>query len=139
MSSYVQHARRELQLAGEFERDPVYATTVLSAIAVLETLIGGDEVTSAIAREQIAVLLRSGTLSPLSDDPQEWAERSAAAGRPLWQSTRNPFAYSEDGGRTYWLLADRKRYAPDPPPTYPTVTRGPGALAPVIALRPPAP
>jgi hypothetical protein len=58
--------------------------------------------------------------SKLSDDPADWADRSALFGWPLWQSLRDPYAYSEDGGRTYWLLAERQAASPGRPPTYRT-------------------
>jgi hypothetical protein len=42
-------------------------------------------------------------LTPLTNDPAEWS----AVGDRLWQSTRNPEAFSYDQGITYYLLSER--------------------------------
>jgi hypothetical protein len=121
--SYVEHARRELRLAGITERDPAYAAGIVAAVAVLQALVAGEQRTADTAREQLGVLLAYGTLTPLTDDPHEWLDRSGPTGRALWQNARNPYAYSNDGGRTYWLLAERQAHSPAAPPTYPSAPR----------------
>lgn len=121
--SYVEHARRELQLAGITDEDPAYAAAVVAAVAVLQALIAREQRAADEVAQQLGTLLGYGTLTPLTDEPSEWLDRSRQMGRLLWQSARNPYAYSDDGGRTYWLLAERQAHSPDPPPTYPSAPR----------------
>ena len=49
-------------------------------------------------------LMRYEPLTPLTDDPAEWWLHAGdgTAGHPdLWQSRRDPAAFSNDGGKTY--------------------------------------
>ena len=58
-------------------------------------------------------------LSPLTDDPAEWMERSEFCdGEPMWQSKRNACAFSVNGGLTYYLVGE------SPPVIYATASHG---------------
>lgn len=106
--SLVEHARRELELSGQFEEDPAYAQSVVAAVAAFASY-GHSGGSAACAVGQIVTLLRYGTLSPLTNSPDEWNEVAAeytSGPTTLWQSQRNPEAFSEDGGRTYYLLSE---------------------------------
>ena len=58
-------------------------------------------------------------ISPLTDSPDEWMNVGAMIGKQLsmWQSTRNPEAFSTDGGKTYYLLSERDMGITDVHPT----------------------
>jgi hypothetical protein len=63
-----------------------------------------------VAREQLHALLGFKTLSPLTDDPREWIDQSeVSGGEPLWQNRRDPSAFSKDGGKTWYFLADKEK------------------------------
>jgi hypothetical protein len=49
-------------------------------------------------------LLHQRNLSPLTNDTNEWVDRTEISGFPVWQNNRNGEAFSQDGGATYWLL-----------------------------------
>lgn len=105
MTNLVEHARRELNLCGQTEEDPAYAASVVGAIAVLASFgHSGGSLFAAV--DQLVALLRFEHLSPLTDDPFEWEDRSEISGAPMWQSLRNPAAFSVDGGRTYYLTTE---------------------------------
>lgn len=98
--SWVEHARRELILCGQREEDPAYADSIIRAVEAFASYphSGGS---AELAIDQLYRLLRFKPLSPLTSDPQEWVDRSIESGIPLWQSVRDPSAFSEDGGKTW--------------------------------------
>ena len=116
--SHLEHALAELRRAGEFDRDPQRANTVLCAMAVVGSVLDSGEPAAAVLRDQLGVLLRHGNLAPLTDDPGEWDERFEVGGRRLWQSSRNPRAFSHDGGRTYFLLEEKRAAGRLRPPVH---------------------
>lgn len=97
----VDHARRELELCGQFAEDPAYAQSILAAVAAFSSF-GHSGGSAGIAIEQLSTVLKYGNLSPLTDDPAEWHHHPG----DTWQSTRRPDAFSDDGGKTYKLLDD---------------------------------
>ena len=105
-SPLVAHARRELTLAGLLDKDYDYDGMLgEAALQLVETFAAqGHSGMSAFATVDLAQRLMSyEPLTPLTNDPAEWNHISDdMAGRPdLWQSTRKPDAFSNDGGKTY--------------------------------------
>jgi len=98
--SLVEHARRELTLFGE---DPETIDAIVSVVqAFADTGSSGGSAPYIIA--YLEKLLRFEPLTPLTSDPAEWIDRSDISGYPIWQSSRDGRAMSEDGGKTYWLV-----------------------------------
>jgi len=97
MSNLVDHARRELALIKEDEDTTRGILAVIQAFADM----GHSGGSAAICIPRIEKLLRYDNLSPLTNDPDEWN----AVGNSMFQSNRNPAAFSQDGGKTYWLLS----------------------------------
>lgn len=102
MAALMNHAERELALIGEDIVTTEKILYVVEAFAEIE-LTGAA---SVMATEYLHQLLRRKPLSPLTNDPSEWERRENATGAVVWQSARDPEAFSEDGGKTYWLLSD---------------------------------
>jgi hypothetical protein len=104
VTDLIGHARRELELAQESPE------MIEAIVKVIEAFVTGplvtDGTTSAMAAQIIHQLLRRRPLTPLTNDPAEWIERLAPSGAKIWQSTRTPEAFSPDGGKTYWSLAE---------------------------------
>lgn len=99
-SNLVAHARTELELLGE---DEPMRTHLLGLVELFAA--GGHSGSSAeYAIERLGQLLRYEHLTPLTDDPSEWEDRSEISGYPIWQSNRNPKVFSNDGGKTWWFL-----------------------------------
>jgi hypothetical protein len=95
----VEHAIRELKLCGQFDEDPAYAQSIVAAVAAFASF-GNSGGSHGCAVAQFTTLLNYGVLSPLTADSEEWME----VGTGTWQSQRNPQAFSEDGGKTYYIL-----------------------------------
>jgi hypothetical protein len=102
-SNLTEHARRELDLCGQAEEDPAYAASLVAAVAAFASY-GHSGGSAGIARHQLHTLLGHGTLSPLTDSPDEWEDRSEISGEPLWQNRRDPSWFSVDAGRSWYQL-----------------------------------
>lgn len=103
MSNLVMHARRELTLLGE---DKDTADGIVRMVAAFADM-GHSGGSAAVTIPMVSALLRFENLTPLTNDPEEWM----AVGRDtwgdddmVWQSRRNPGAFSHDGGKSYYLL-----------------------------------
>lgn len=98
MSNLVEHFRRELE---RFETDKHYVDGMCKVAQAFADM-GHSGGSASIAIPQINELLQFKNLSPLTDDPAEWVDH----GGKLWQNTRNSEAFSEDGGKRYYLLSE---------------------------------
>jgi hypothetical protein len=98
MSNLVDHAKVELDLLGEDE------WLVEGYLKIIQDFADMGHSGSSAAHS-IAVLerlLQFGNLTPLTDDSREWM----AVDGNMWQSTRNPEAFSTDGGKTHYFLSE---------------------------------
>jgi hypothetical protein len=106
----VEHARRELERIGEEPETIDWYCRVIAEFASFGHSGGSASVTIPVLHE----LLQFRPLSPLTDDAAEWIDQTeACGGTPTWQSRRDSTAFSADGGRTYWLLAEREAAGSD--------------------------
>lgn len=112
----VEHADRELKLMGYSPdaEDPmsrvIYASTLDMMYAF--TQVGHSGGSAEIHTWMVADLLRFKSLSPLTDDPEEWEDISDFMGpgpTGVWQSKRNGSMMSEDGGKTYYCVDEFRR------------------------------
>ncbi len=105
--SLVDHARHELALIGE-DQD-----TADGIVKVIQAFADCDHAgySAPMAIDYLDRLLRQQPLSPLTSDASEWVDRTDVSGYPLWQSTRDPRAFSEDGGKTWDLVDEHPREA----------------------------
>jgi len=106
MNDLIEHAKRELTLAGMFDKDADYNGALAPEIMELVKLFSSQEHSGASAGITIGVLgrlLRFQTLTPITSNPDEWTD----VGEELWQSKRNPAIFSKDGGKT-WYDIDKK-------------------------------
>lgn len=101
-----QHAKRELELAGQCAEDPAYAQSIIAAVAAFASY-GHSGGSAAVAIQQLHDLLQFRTLSPLTSDPEEWEDHTGISSSPLWQNRRDPAAMSRDGGQTWYFVDDR--------------------------------
>jgi hypothetical protein len=100
----VAHAKRELALIGEDQDVIDWYVTVIRAFASYGHSGGSAMVTIPVLNE----LLQFRNLSPLTADPAEWIDHTGISGTPMWQNRRCSEAFSEDGGKTYYLLSERE-------------------------------
>ena len=104
-SNLVRHAKRELDLIGE---DPKTVEGYLNVIKAFAKM-GHSGGSASVAIPTINQLFQFKNLSELTNDPSEWnhvAEEQWGSPGSIWQSNRDPEAFSNDGGQTYYLLSE---------------------------------
>lgn len=106
-SNLVTHARRELELLGEDQ------STINDFLKVVQAWsdMGHSGGSHFACLSVLVELLNFRNLTPLTDAPDEWIHHTAEVwGEPggVWQNVRNGAAFSNDGGKTYTLLSERK-------------------------------
>lgn len=100
-SAFVTHARRELTLIGE---EPEFIDWYIRVIEEFHSL--GHSGGSMFATLPVLIkLLKFQSLSELTDDPNEWFYHDLGEGS-CWQNKRDGEAFSNDGGKTYYLLRE---------------------------------
>ena len=112
----VDFAKTELDKAGLFSKDGDYEGMLGNAVMELIKVFasqGHSGFSAQLTRELFNLVSDYKPLSPLTDNPDEWMEvgdqmppRTPSGEGSVWQSRRNPEAFSEDGGKTYYLLSD---------------------------------
>lgn len=106
MSNLVEHAKRELALAGN---DEDFNNSIIKAVEAFSSF-GHSGGSASVAIPMLNDLLQFKNLTPLTDDPDEWNHVGEEVwGEPggVWQSQRNSEAFSNNGGKTYYLLSER--------------------------------
>lgn len=95
------HAIAELDIVGAV--DPVRAST----ITIVGTLADLTVEQRDVVNGYVTTLTQFQPLSPLTNDPTQWIDRSETSGeRALWQSARDPDAWSRDEGITYFRMSE---------------------------------
>lgn len=102
-SNLVRHARKELNLIGE---EDAMVAGYLAMINIFSKM-GHSGGSASVFIPVLNALLRFQNLSPLTDDPDEWMQINPSDEEIVcYQSRRNPEAFSEDGGKSYYLLSE---------------------------------
>lgn len=104
-SNLVKHARKELELVGE---DPEVIDHILRLVSEFASF-GHSGMSGMYVLTVFNALMKFENLAPLTDDPEEWthiAEDVWGSEGGIWQSTRCGDAFSNDGGKTYYLLSE---------------------------------
>jgi hypothetical protein len=102
--SLAEHARRELELCGQYAEDPEYSESIIRAVEAFASY-GHSGGSAMCAREQLYALLGFKALSPLTSDPAEWIDQSkASGGTPMWQNRRDSSVFSPDAGQTWYSV-----------------------------------
>lgn len=104
-SGLVNFARKELKLLGEDEDVIEGYLKVIQAFSDMEH--SGESAFIAIG--VLHQLFQYKNLTPLTDDPNEWqfiTEDVWGESGGIWQSVRDGEAFSNDGGKSYYLLSE---------------------------------
>lgn len=106
-SNLLAHAEREMRRA-HVEDD--VQPSLLQAIAAFRSY-GHSGGSSSVCIPLLNDLLNFKALTPLTDDPAEWIDHTGiSAGDPTFQNMRDSEAFSKDGGKTYYLLREERRW-----------------------------
>lgn len=106
-SNLVRHARYELKLIGE---EPDVIEMYVRVINEYASF-GHSGGSHAAMMPVLTDLLNFKPLTPLSSEPSEWyyhGEETWGDQGGIWQNTRNSAAFSKDGGKTYYLVSEKK-------------------------------
>lgn len=110
MSNLVEHAKRELEFAN-VEED--VRPSLIAAVEAFASY-GHSGGSAAVARMILFQLLGFEPLGGLTDNPDEWMNVSGFydTRQAVWQNCRHSSAFSLDGGKTYYLLDEERRWIP---------------------------
>lgn len=113
--SLVEHAEYELQLAGynvnntDENSESYYADFVGKCALDLIKLLASQKHSGFTANATVALFNRLAQQKPLtkelSDNPNEWIDRTEMSGYTVYQSKRNPSCFSTDM-KVYWDIDD---------------------------------
>ena len=105
-SNIAGHAWDELNRAGAFtaEGDFYGGMTGRAVMDLVAVFVEQDHsgLSASLVADAFHRLVMFQPLGPLTDNPDEWMEVTDG----LWQSRRQPEAFSRDGGATYRLNSD---------------------------------
>jgi hypothetical protein len=107
-SNFVTFARDELELAGLFDQDSDYGGMIGTAVMELVQTFskqGHSGFSAQIVSSIFKDLTEWKPLTSLTNNPKEWNK----VGYGIYQSSRSPSSFSEDGGLTYYNLDDEPR------------------------------
>ncbi len=102
-----EHAEQELRLAGLFDEDSDYGGMLAEAVVELMEVFAGQGHSGFSAMMTLDLFNRLGqyqTLTPITSEASEWNDVSEYSGCHMWQSSRNPAVFSEDGGKSWYNL-----------------------------------
>ena len=114
MSNLRDHAEREMKLAG-VDND-IYGDLVSKAVLELIDTFdkqGHSGMSAALVLSIFNRVVDFKNLTPLTNDPEEWQHHEYVDGE-TWQNKRCSEAFSRDGGKTYYLLSERRKGEPLP-------------------------
>lgn len=109
-NNLINHARRELQAIGE---EPAIIEQYLRVVTAYADM-GHSGGSHSVAHPILMRLLDFKPLGPLTNNPDEWyyhGEEVWGKEGGVWQNKRNGEAFSNDGGKTYYLLNERKFFS----------------------------
>ena len=101
MSKLVEHAKRELELAGFFDKDSDYDAALGEDVLELVKVFakqGHSGGSAPVTLNLFNVLINFDTIVPLTNNSDEWY----APNEGLRQSKRNPSIFSDDDLQTYF-------------------------------------
>lgn len=108
-----EHFKTELDKAGLFDKDSDYNGMIGKALMELCDVFrnqGHSGFSASMVLDLFNTLGQYKTLTPITDDPKEWFVVEEVDGKKKsWQNKRNPSLFSENGGKTYYDVNDKKR------------------------------
>lgn len=103
----IEYAEEELRRAEVGASDADYNGEIAGNVMDLVKVFAGHDGSEGSNEMTLMIfnkLVHFEPLSPLTNDPTEWNDVSEDTGKPMWQSRRDPKAFSTDGGQTWYRL-----------------------------------
>lgn len=113
-SNLYQHAKRELTYAGLLSKDSDYNGMLgEAALDLIEVFArqGHSGCSAGITIQLFKELASFKNLTPITNNPDEWMDVAAAYNgkEAVWQNKRCSSLFSNNGGKTYYDIDDKKR------------------------------
>lgn len=108
-SELVDHAIAEMAAVGLYDEDSDYGGMIGRSVEQILRVMAAQKhsgMSNSIVMDLVNRLRNHEALTPLTDSPDEWEDRSEQSGTPLWQNRRDPRMFSTDRGATYYNIAD---------------------------------
>lgn len=109
MSNLVKHAKKELKLAGLFDKDSDYDGMLGEAVLELVKVFakqGHSGFSANITLKLFNEVASFKPLTPIGKSKDEWMNVSDMSNSPMWQNTRRSTTFSRDGGKTWYDIDD---------------------------------
>jgi len=108
MRNLVEHAEREMKLAGLYDKDADYGGMIPEAVMALvkaHAEQGHSGASHALTLQIFNRVINFKTLTPVSSS-DHWNEVEAG----LWQNSRQSSVFSKDGGQTWYDIDKGKTH-----------------------------
>lgn len=115
MSNLIRHAEYEMKKVELDKKDSDYGGMLYIAVMELVTVLskqGHSGFSHSLVMDIFNRVANFKTLSPLTDDPEEWndvSDMGSDKDKKFWQSKREPSCFSYDNGKTYYSVDDENR------------------------------
>ena len=110
MSNLVKHAKKELKLAGLFDKDSDYDGMLGEAVLELVKVFAKQGHSGFSAHQTLRIFNEVANyrpLTPIGKSKDEWMNvTNMGNGDHLWQNTRRGTTFSRDGGKTWYDIND---------------------------------
>ena len=111
MSNLVEHAKKELQLAGFFDKDSDYDGMLGDAVLELIEVFAKQGHSGFSAMRTLYLFNEVADfkpLTPIGTTEGEWMDVTGTGGdnSPMWQNIRRHSTFSRDGGKTWYDIDD---------------------------------
>jgi len=113
-SNLYQHAKRELEFAGLLSKDSDYNGMLgEAALDLIEVFArqGHSGCSAGLTIQLFQLLASFKNLTPITNNPDEWMDVAEAYNgkEAVWQNRRCSSLFSNNGGKTYYDIDDKKR------------------------------
>jgi len=113
-SNLYQHAKRELTFAGLLSKDSDYNGMLgEAALDLIEVFArqGHSGCSAGLTIQLFKELASFKNLTPITNNPDEWMDVAEAYNgkEAVWQNRRCSSLFSNNGGKTYYDIDDKKR------------------------------
>lgn len=113
MSRLMEHAKREMELAGLYSEDSAYGGMIPDAVLALvktHSEQGHSGGSHALVMSIFNKVANFKALTPITSNPEEWIDRTEiSGGNPTWQNNRQSSVFSTDGGKTWYDIDDTEK------------------------------
>ena len=115
MSNLEKHAEYEMRRAGLYSEDSDYGGMIPEAVMKMVKVLadeGHSGGSHALTMQIFNRVANFKTLTPITNDPEEWMNVSEYNGPDhpaIWQNRRESSNFSNDGGKTYYNIDEKDR------------------------------